>query len=201
MKNFCWILAIFAFFSSANAGEDWELARNEKGVRVYTRKIKGSGFKAFKAVTALSSSMSDIISLLQDVERYPEWMDKVDRAEFIEQNSDTVHTHYLVYGAPFPVSDRDAIYKYIYQSQKENEGVKVIIECLPDMRAEQDHVRIRNASGYWTLTPVPDDSIEITFMLHMEPGGGIPSWLANKGVVESPWKTLVNIKDKVSNKQ
>jgi ribosome-associated toxin RatA of RatAB toxin-antitoxin module len=201
MNNVCWILVIGGLICSANADEKWDLARNESGIRVYTRKIQGSGFKAFKAVTVLSSSMQDIISLFQDVEHYPEWMDKVDKAELIEQESDSVHIHYLVYGAPFPVSDRDAIYKYSYKARQENDGIIVIIECLPDLRSEENHVRIRKASGYWSLTPVQKDSVGITFMLHMEPGGGIPSWLANKGVVDAPWKTLRNIKDILCNQK
>jgi hypothetical protein len=37
----------------------------------------------------------------------------------------------------------------------------------------------------------------VVFRLHIEPGGEIPSWLANIAVIDTPYHTLNNLKEMV----
>ena len=42
--------------------------------------------------------------------------------------------------------------------------------------------------------PKGADQTEVTYQVHTEPGGSVPSWLANKFVVEAPFNTLKALK-------
>lgn len=70
------------------------------------------------------------------------------------------------------------------------------------MRAEPDYlpavegyVRVTRVDGFWQFTPL-DDKTEVTYQVHMDPGGSVPSWLANKFVVEAPFNTLRALRER-----
>ena len=46
----------------------------------------------------------------------------------------------------------------------------------------------------WTVTPEAEGRTRVVFEMHLEPGGGIPAWLANSRVVDSPFETLKNLR-------
>lgn len=54
-------------------------------------------------------------------------------------------------------------------------------------------VRIRKGSGYWDLEEDNDGNVKVVYQFHGEPGGEIPSWLANSFVVSHPLVTLNNL--------
>jgi hypothetical protein len=52
---------------------------------------------------------------------------------------------------------------------------------------------VAEVKGFWKLVP-KGDATEVTYQVHTEPGGSVPSWLANKFVVEAPFNTLKHLK-------
>lgn len=50
--------------------------------------------------------------------------------------------------------------------------------------------------GYWKLVPKNANETEVTYQVHTEPGGSVPSWLANKFVVDAPFNTLKALKER-----
>ena len=59
---------------------------------------------------------------------------------------------------------------------------------------KQGFVRVAEVQGYWKLVPKGPNSTEVTYQVHTEPGGSVPSWLANKFVVDAPFNTLKALK-------
>ena len=42
--------------------------------------------------------------------------------------------------------------------------------------------------------PKGDNLTEVTYQVHTEPGGSVPSWLANSFVVDAPFNTLSGLR-------
>ncbi len=60
-------------------------------------------------------------------------------------------------------------------------------------------MRVTQVDGFWKFTPKGAGQIEVTYQVHTEPGGDVPSWLANKFVVDAPFNTLKALKERAEN--
>jgi len=78
------------------------------------------------------------------------------------------------------------------------------------MRAQPDAyppqiglIRVPRLEGFWKLQPQHSDtsqpSVKVTLQISTEPGGDIPSWLVNAMVVDMPFNSLKNLKERVEN--
>lgn len=47
--------------------------------------------------------------------------------------------------------------------------------------------------GFWRFIPEKEGRIKVIYQIHADPGGDIPSWLANAVAVDSPFNTLKNM--------
>ncbi|MNO08734.1 hypothetical protein D3C81_2315520 [compost metagenome] len=50
--------------------------------------------------------------------------------------------------------------------------------------------------GLWKLVPKGAGEVEVTYQVHTEPGGSVPSWLANSFVVDAPFNTLKAMRER-----
>ena len=70
--------------------------------------------------------------------------------------------------------------------------------AVPDALPEnKDYVRVRQLEGAWNIMPLSENRCRVVFRLHIEPGGEIPSWLANIAVIDTPYNTLKNMREMV----
>ena len=60
---------------------------------------------------------------------------------------------------------------------------------------EKGFVRVAKVDGFWKFVP-KGDQIEVTYQVHTEPGGSVPSMVANKFVVDAPFNTLKALKER-----
>mgnify|MGYP002718257558 CR=1 FL=1 len=59
---------------------------------------------------------------------------------------------------------------------------------------EDGYTRVASLKGFWKFVPQGDGKVEVTYQVHTEPGGSVPSWLANSFVVEAPFNTLSGLR-------
>jgi hypothetical protein len=69
------------------------------------------------------------------------------------------------------------------------------------MKAEPDYLpdnpvyhRVRHATGMWVFRPATEGTVNITFVMHIDPGKDVPSALSNAGMFEVPFYSLNNLK-------
>ena len=70
-------------------------------------------------------------------------------------------------------------------------------DYLPE---EEGYVRVAKVEGLWKLTPKGPGQTEITYQVQTEPGGSVPSWLANSFVVDAPFNTLKGLRERAEKK-
>lgn len=181
-------LLLIPFF----AQENWELERDEEGIVIHTRNIEGSGFKEYKAEASMEGSLDDFISIIRDVDDYPEVFSNVESARILE-STDSSLTYYMTSDAPWPVRDRDAITRLTIDKGVSN--LVINVSSKPEYLDELDgYVRIEETRGSWNVKVVEDGTLNIQLQMHAEPGGSIPSWLSNRVIVDGPFEDFQNIR-------
>jgi hypothetical protein len=197
MRLFIVLLLSSLFSFSATAGTSaWELEEEEKDInlKIFTREVEGSNLREFKGEMLIKTKMSTIAALLLDGQSAPKWMHQCVKFEVIDQVDPLTAIVYFINGAPWPVSDRDAVVKSVMSQDPESLVLKVEISVVDGLVPEDDdYVRIPNMNGFWLFEPKEAGQILVTYQVHANPGGSLPDWLANSVVVETPYNTMSNM--------
>lgn len=192
------------YVSPVQADKAWSEAfyDGKEDIRVFTRKIEGSDMMAFRAITHIQSTLTATIALLEDADRAHKWVFSCKAMALIEQVSDTDALYYMVTDMPWPVSNRDSISQTHISQDSETKVVRVDISARNDVFPENDdHVRIREMSGFWQVSPQDNGLVEVIYEAHADPGGGLPSWLVNSFLVDAPLETLRGFRDLIGEDQ
>jgi hypothetical protein len=194
------IVLISVFFLIGTSLSDWELKKKSSGIEIYTRPFEGSDFDEFKGVTVIQDvTLNEVLKVILDVKNYDSLFPDCLNPRILKQEGKWYDIHYIQTKGPFPVKDRDSIFEQVTVIDQEGKHARVILKPLPDYIAEMDDmVRIRHGSGFWDLKEDDSKNVTVTYQFHGEPGGYIPSWLANRFVVSHPYETLLNLKSRLN---
>ncbi len=190
------LFSAFFNFSALAATTEWELDKEEEDIqlKIYTREIEGSSLKEFKGEMLVETKLSTLVALLLDDKAAPQWMHQCEKFEVLEHANEQEAIVYFVNGAPWPVSDRDAVVASEVTQDPETLVVTFKLAALNDYLPENDdYVRIPRMKGFWSFTPMAEGKVLVRYQIHAEPGGSLPAWLANTVVVDTPYNTMSNM--------
>jgi hypothetical protein len=190
------LLSTFFTFTAQAETSAWELEKEDEDIKlkVFTREIDGSNLKEFKGEMLVETEMTTLAALLLDGQSAPKWMHQCEKFEVVEQIDPLSAVVYFINGAPWPVSDRDAVISSSMSQDPETLVVTINVTALPDRLPEDDdYVRIPRMAGFWSFTPADNGQILVRYQVHAEPGGSLPDWLANSVVVDTPYHTMSNM--------
>lgn len=192
------LLVAFRWLPDSN---DWTLAREKNGVKVYTRFIPGWSIKEFKAIVHIHATIPQIESVLRDAPNRCEWIYSAYSTKNVKVISNEEYYAYSAVDVPWPVSDRDNVIHWKYKKISDNE-VQFDMKAVPtSIYPEQPGiVRVQRMQGFWHLLDLGNGSVEVTQQVVSEVGGSVPDWMVNSGIVESPYNTMYNLKRYVENK-
>jgi hypothetical protein len=190
------LLLISLLFFNSTIGSEWQLRKNDSGIEIYTRRFNGSSFEEFRGVTIINScSLPDVLTILLDVKNYDRLYPDCVYPKTFKQYGKFYDIHYIQTKGPFMVKDRDCVYEQKTEIDKNGKHARVSLKPLPDYIAEnEDMVRIRRGSGFWELEENNNNYVKVIFQFHGDPGGQIPSWIANVFVASFPFNTLNNLR-------
>jgi hypothetical protein len=188
------LITISSFFPSY--GNDWRLVLNEKGVQVYTRPVPNAAFDEFKGVAVIDAKIEVIGELLRDIPSYPQWVKDCKEAKVLKKVDASNLTMYFVQDAPWPVSPRDVIMDVstIMEVQKGKITISMSSTSSPLVKKNPDYVRIPTLTGAYILEYIDRNHTRVTYMSKADPGGSVPTSLANYSSRNIPFETLVNMK-------
>ncbi len=192
------VLMFMTFFSFTTQAEssDWELEKEEEDLqlKIYTREISGSNLKEFKGEMLVDTTLTTLAALMLDSQAAPKWMHQCEKFEVVEQIDERNAITYFINGAPWPVSDRDAVVSSSMSQDPETLMMRIDVNAVTDhLPEDDDYVRIPHMTGFWAFTPVAEGKVQIVYQVHADPGGSLPSWLANSVVVDTPFYTMSNM--------
>jgi len=183
---------ITVFSMQGFSQNNWEIDKNKDGIKVYTRALKDSDFKSFKAVIEVSASSDEIIKILKNADAYTKWYGYTKTSKLLKTKNE-IQYNYVETIFPWPYENRDMVYKMSIKKYSSG-AVKVLLKGLPNYFPEKKGiVRMKKAEGYILLKP-KNGKTEIIFYMQIDPGGNIPSWLANNSIASLPFETLSGLR-------
>jgi len=197
VRRLCCLVTLLALSGNrAQAPEEpWTLAKRADGISVYTRHVADSALKEFRGDVELAASVEQVGAVLHDVRTFPDWLPDTLDCRLL-RSSDSERTIYIETHAPWPVSNRDGVFHFVY-SRGVDGVAHVRVSALPGFVPERaGKVRVLRSDGYWSIQPKPG-GVRVSYQIHADPGGRVPIWLANLTVVRMPFKTLHNLRRQV----
>lgn len=191
------LLVAFAPLSTSALENNWTLKKNRKGIQVFTRDIPGSGFKEFRAIAEIETTMTGVLRLMEDIRSYPLWFPKLQESRLLKKNSPTEMILYHWMKVPFPADDRDSVFKVTARRDARTKTVTLALTSLPDYLPERTGIiRVRYISGSWTFIPNKErGTVTVIYQMHSDPGGKLTPLLANAAVVKRPFTVLKNMRE------
>lgn len=173
--------------------DDWALAKNEDGIQVYLRDVPGSKYKAYRGVATLTTNMAALRAAQENVEGSCAWIHACAEQHLIKHEGAESWV-YTRFDMPWPVTSRDAVMHVVSEAGSDGSLLRKL-EAQPQfLPLKPDNVRVASVQGYWRFVPKGAGQIEVTYQAHTEPGGSVPSWLANRFVVDAPFNTLQGLR-------
>ena len=192
---------VMALPGSIHAGEapKWKVITDSEGVLVSQKEVPGRSLPIFKGVTVIEADIFEILGVLQDVEKNPEWMHACVDAKRLKKFSDTEFLVYNRSGAPWPISDRDVVVRSKAKIDRENQVLTITMRSTESklMPPNEDVVRMPRLNGHYIFSEASEGKTQIEYQIDADPGGLIPAWLAKMASRDIPLKTLVNLRNRV----
>lgn len=181
---------LVAGFAQAEA---WQVAKDQDGIQVSLSDVAGSKYKAYRGTALIKAPLAKVRALQEDVAGACSWIHECKSQKLLKHEGDESWT-YTQFNTPVMVTPRDSVL-HIVTTIDADGSITRHLEGVPKYVPEESgFVRVTQVEGYWKLTPKGPDSTEVTYQVHTEPGGSVPSWIANKFVVDAPFDTLKQLK-------
>ncbi len=204
--NLCYVaLFVLPTLSLADSDDSWTLEKtiestvNSNEIKVYTRSIKDQVLKQFKGETIVDSSMISLLAAIVDLPTIPQWMYNNKKASIVIGDNGKKYLYLQIKG-PGPALDRDGV---IDVSIKNDNGTITMknIGVSGVYPKQKGFVRMTNISSTWIMTSINEKQTKLTFIGHADPGGWIPTWIANLVVTKMPSVSLENLQKQAKDKK
>jgi hypothetical protein len=173
--------------------ETWEQVKHNSAVTVYTKDTPGHPYKSFKAVGIVQTTPQVLLEILEDVSSYPRWFAYSNSVRLLKSEANKKYV-YMETDFPWPFKNEDMTY-LLSVTEYGDGGKKLVLDGMPDYIPTVDGImRMRAANGYILLQPAEGGTV-VTYVMHTDLSGDIPSWLANKYVHLMPFQTISNLKN------
>ena len=173
-------------------GQEWELAKQENEVTAYSKVLEG-GIKAVRVNTEVDASLEKVIRFITDYDNPKEWKHSTRSSKVVDRESTGVFKVYFVIATPWPLKDRDFYADVTVNLSDGNESCEIIF--IPDTKQKNhgNKVRMTNFDTRWKLTDQKNGKIGIELYSYGDPVG-VPISFVNMFIVDTPFKTVKNLK-------
>ncbi len=173
---------------------NWELVKNANEIKVYTQKLPDHQIKKVKVESVITATLSELVALFKDAENHSNWVFLNESAKIAEVTDNYNWIYYSYTDTPWPVSNRDYYTSIVLLQNDIDYSVTITSVAIPDYAPTVDGcVRICYIQSVWTLNPLGNGLVYISFELEVDPGGNIPAWLVNMAVTKGPYNTMIGL--------
>lgn len=187
------ICGLTAFISATAQAEDWQVVKDEDGIQISLASVAGSKYKAYRGETVINASIAKLRGLQEDVAAACKWIHECKLQKVLKQEGGKVWT-YSQFNTPWPVTPRDSVILVTTEEGADGSLTRRLVEQPTFIPEEKGFVRVSEVEGFWKFVPQGPGKTQVIYQVHTEPGGSVPSWLANKFVVDAPFNTLKALK-------
>lgn len=176
------MLLFIILLGSLHAGcqENWVLATDQDGIKVYLKNAEKTNLKMLKVTCQLPASQDAVLALLLDIPASDQWIPQSKNLRYLRRLSPTECFYYSELRMPWPVWNRDYV---IQQRASQHPASKVVTVDARAVKGEvpekEGIVRVSESRVKWVLSPLPTGKTLLLYELFTNPGGGIPAWVVN----------------------
>ena len=173
---------------------DWKFRIEHKGIKIYSSRVNGSDIHGFKGEAEIEVSLKKLISLFHDMPSYNRWVHHLVEMHVLDNSDPVEYVVRQIIKTPWPLQPREVIMRTGLTSAGDN-SVVLTMKAEPDyLPGNPEYHRVRHATGMWVFRPTTEGRVNITFVMHIDPGKDVPSTLSNAGMFEVPFYSLNNLK-------
>lgn len=177
------------------SNEGWELQKEKYDVEVYGKEISGYEIKAFKATGLIDASVESVYKVVMDIEGYTEWYPNCKIGEVLDEPNELEQFRRIEFKLPWPFDNRDAVNKLVAKKMPDSIWIDIFNEAdyLPKLKKVY---RVGRTEGFWEIVKENDQQTRLTYSAIGEPGG-LPNWIVNFFLFDSPLDAINNIREVV----
>jgi hypothetical protein len=136
-----------------------------------------------------------VVRFYEDEKKLPQWYYQCVRADLVESEGPNQQIFYFVVHLPWPVTERDSVFRRTKSVDPASGTVTYSATALPKrLPDEKGKIRVQALDSAWHFTPLEGGRTEVRFEQHSDPGGMIPALLVNKLVIQIPFNSLKNMR-------
>jgi len=186
--HLCGALLLMLLGTIAHA-DAWHLAKDEDGIQVYLDDVAGSKYQRFRGITLIKADVRTLSDLQENLRVACKWLYGCKSMRLLDVEGDSTWV-YLTTELPWPASARDMVIKV--QTERSDDGglTRHLSAVAGKVERQPGLIRVSQLKGLWTLVPKGEQLTEVTYQLEADPAGDIPSWLANRFVIDAPMVSL-----------
>jgi hypothetical protein len=180
---------LLALSSTVQATDDWNLAYDREGIRVYLSGAGDSPYQQFRGVSTMKASVRTLTDLQENLRVACKWLYACADMRLLEVDGDSTWV-YLTTNLPWPTLPRDIVVKVTTEQRDDGTLLRHLSADPGKIPEVEGLIRVQRLSGEWVMKPLGDKQTEVTYQLKADPAGDVPGWLANRFVVDAPVVTL-----------
>lgn len=173
--------------------KQWQLVKEEGGVKVYQTSVVGSDYKEYRLEATVDATLAALVAINSDAPYMHHWMDSMESNLQVSGDEQRYITHTKT-KVPWPAKNRDAVVETWIEQHPDTLQVTMTFQCVDNVvPPHKDYERVRRLSGFWQFTPQAAGRVNIVYQNHAEAGGKIPGWIANMFGVDVPLNSVKNM--------
>lgn len=181
------------------ADTNWQLIKNENGIKVYILEKKDSDIVKAKTQTIIKSPISQVRAILDDIGHRHEWIPFLKISTALTAYKNNKRIEYSHFYAPWPASDRDFVYQIELISESDQQLVYKMHSIESDLKpVDKNKIRADLYESIYTLTVLDKDTTSVELVFHADPKGWLPNWIINIIQRVLPFKILRNLKARLN---
>jgi hypothetical protein len=171
----------------ALAGDGWVQYSEKDDVTSYSKALEGSNLLSTRGVATIQVPLCQAMGMYLDTKRAPNWVNLMVRLDAtpIAGSADVLERH--VYDMPWPVSDREFVFKRTTVWEDASKTVTVTYHSVEDAKYPHTEELVRGIDhgSFWKFTVVDATHTRVEAVAMVDPQGALPSWLFNS--VQRAW--------------
>ena len=200
MKTIISILVLVVAIKFKLYGQsNWTIVKEKDGIRLSSRPASSSQFNDIRVELDLPGNIEQLKNILLDVNHYKDWSYATKKSVLIRKLGVDKVIYFSEFEVPWPATNR---YFYANIELKEDSvahSLSVLALNLPNyLPVYKDLVEVTFTKGIWKVSTISNKSIHVDYILELNPGGSLPSWVINLFSSKGPMETFENIKQKMT---
>ena len=199
MFNVCMTLPLLLLVL-ATPSNDWTVVTQQDGITVSKQANASQELLQFRAEALIEAPINQVVGVLLDFARRPEWVPSCVSTEVLERPQPNVAIVYSYTKSPPLVNDRDAVFEARTTLLPSDKTVEIRFRDVQDARKppQAGVARVGPLAGLYRVHQVANNRTAVLYEFMADPGGSIPSWIVNAAGKDAPLQTLLGLRQQVA---